>query len=84
MNPGAPAGAAAPPASQYYTEVWGNMLDPKNPSTIIVHQANCKTNYAAGVAKFIYDTWPEADCYTVEDHRPAPLSDLTGSVTELH
>jgi len=28
-----------------------------------VHQTNCRTNYALGLAKLIFKKWPHADCY---------------------
>eukprot|EP00939_MAST-03C_sp_MAST-3C-sp1_P001785 g1785.t1 len=30
----------------------------------IVHQTNCRTNYALGLAKHIFKKWPHADCYS--------------------
>lgn len=45
-------------------KIEGDLLD--SPCTYIVHQCNCKTTYAKGLAKSLFDKFPHANCYDGE------------------
>lgn len=43
-------------------EQFRDVLDPG--AHVLLHQTNCQTTYAAGVAAAIFERYPEADCYS--------------------
>lgn len=49
-----------------YEVVNGNLLDAKE--TFIVHQCNCVGETAGGVARVIFEKWPEANDYIRHTH----------------
>lgn len=52
----------SPGASPNLREVFVDLLESN--ATVIVHQSNCQTTHAKGLAESLYQKWPEADVYT--------------------
>lgn len=56
------------------TEISGNILDSKE--QYICHQCNCITKTAAGLAKAIFDKWPESNTYIKDKCTICFINDL--------
>ena len=60
----------------------GNLLD--STEDFMVQQCNCITNYPKGLAKTMFQTYPEADTYTTGIHRMPGTIHVFGRVVNLY